>query len=421
MVDMQHLHEVVQYRHNPRLDLFCKNVLYGNFRSQGGVENILRDPSSVKRIGHEGIGPLNARGYLEHLERVRQVQNPSSQDFIYLLYWVGATVQQMLNEARSRDWEDEDECARKDRDIQDAAEEDLSYVQQFYNSGNLKKRVEPDNSIQYGGIQMAKMLTDFMNRFEDIESRHIRYLMRRNSALDVLLLTMRSLDTTRASKTITPFTQTNANYLLFCEDRTGLREQEAYVVLDNRSLSVLDGTLTLNPRINMGGVRTSQDGQQWPYIEEKEFLRQTGMDAFLEVCLAYNLFDLTYIWFNEFGHLDSGEINWSRLQDDYPFEYLFVPEYKPHNNVTMKVFFRLVMDLKIAFGHAVGEPDAEQRGIHIEGDYHEASQAWKSRAMPVISTTDYYPPPEVYQDDNTARNIALVGAAVAGVLVYVNS
>ena len=146
------------------------------------------------------------------------------------------------------------------------------------------------------------------------------------------------------------------------------------------------------------------------------------MDAFLEVCLAYNLFDLTYIWFNEFGHLDSGEINWSRLQDDYPFEYLFVPEYKPHNNVTMKVFFRLVMDLKIAFGHAVGEPDAEQRGIYIEGDYHEASQAWKSRAMPVISTTDYYPPPEVYQDDNTTvRNIALVGAAVAGVLVYVNS
>ena len=100
MVDMQHL-EIVTRAANQHLDVLCKNVLYSNFRSGSrSVSGMLRDPDSWRRIGQ--LGRLNARGYVEQLDLVRQVLNPPKHEWVALAFFCMSSLNSMMKECHSQ-------------------------------------------------------------------------------------------------------------------------------------------------------------------------------------------------------------------------------------------------------------------------------------------------------------------------------
>ena len=98
---MQHLEAVSRSEHSPRLNTLLKNVLYSNFRSGSeSIKGFLEDKFSVGRINTGRIH--TADGYIHQLELVRQVKNPSNEEFVAILDFCMWTLEKMLTEGQKK-------------------------------------------------------------------------------------------------------------------------------------------------------------------------------------------------------------------------------------------------------------------------------------------------------------------------------
>ena len=246
MPDLQHLEHIVQSKRTPRLDTLCKNILYSEIRDGGGsVPGLLRDQFAYTRAGKARVH--TAQKMIEQLDLARQFQFPTVHDWVHLMTFCFAACGQMMKEADGLGYflQDQDDLAQIDAAISEAAKQDLEYIERFYPRGGLTKEIRPDSSLEYAGIQMAKMLIEYINSFEKnggMNPRHVPYLMRIDSCLDTLVVHMQGLHTLRRLVSTDMYQRVNRNYTLFVQDLSGARENYAQIVIDNRSLSIRTAT-----------------------------------------------------------------------------------------------------------------------------------------------------------------------------------
>ena len=370
---MQHLEIVTRARANQHLDVLCKNVLYSNFRSGSrSVSGMLRDPDSWRRIGQ--LGRLNARGYVEQLDLVRQVLNPPKHEWVAIAFFCMSSLNSMMKECHSLGYmPGTGDLVQIDESCQESAESDLEFIQRKYPSSGMKGAKTADPGINYAGLQTAKILIDYVNSFE-VSDTHVSFLMRRDSCLSTMIVHMQGLNTIRRSHTSVDLKSTSKNHLMFVEDLTGARQQAADITIDNGSLSTVNGNLTLNPSIDaFRGARTNVMGEPNPYV----YVEPQIQTAFLEVCLAFNLFDLTTVWFRDFGHLRWDQVDWQTFDANGGFEGAFNPQYLARFDITNEVFIALQHALNVAFHHTgpTARTDVGENYL-AQGEYDEAVQSW---------------------------------------------
>ena len=380
---MQHLEPLTQSRSNQHLDVFCKNVLYSNFRSGArSLSGMLRDPDSWRRIGR--LDRLNARGYVEQLDLVRQVLNPPKHEWVALAFFCMSSLNTMMKECHSLGYfPGTSDLVHIDEDTQESAESDLEFIRRKYPSSGMKGSKTADPGLSYAGLQTAKVLIDYVNSFE-VNDSHITFLMRKDSCLSNMIVHMQGLNTIRRSHTTVDYKTTPKNHLMFVEDLTGAREQAADITIDSGSLSTVNGNLTFNPSIDaFRGARTNVMGEPNPYVYVDSFLdrEENIQTAFLEVCIAFNLFGLTRVWFRDFGHLRWDQVDWSVFDANGGFEGVFEPQYQTRFDVTNEVFIALQHALNVAFHHTGPEAKLDVGENYLAQDeYDEAVQSWAARA-----------------------------------------
>ena len=298
MVDLLHLEEIARNTEedglNPRLNIFLKNVLYGRFDDQSrSLGGILRDQLSWKGL----VTARTAESMISQLDLVRQVKFPEASEFVTLLEYCVRVTNELGNEANGKGYftENQMEIQRIDQQLLQAAERDMEYVKQAYRS-DLKSPIRPSNQYREGGFQAADMLRQYCQIYE-IRQEHVQHLMRPQqrdqeggSCLDVLLATMQSMETRRTQKSLATWSaRVYKNAKLFVTDLTVSRGyDETSVLLDNKSLSVREGNLVLNPDLTGRGPRTNHKGELHPYVSVDQFYQQSrgNREAFLDVCLA---------------------------------------------------------------------------------------------------------------------------------------
>jgi hypothetical protein len=74
----------------------------------------------------------------------------------------------------------------------------------------------------------------------------------------------------------------------------------------------------------MGGKRRTKDGILDPYLEVDDFINRfvNTRDTFLDVCLAYNLFGFTEIWFRDFFTWRWDQLDWNAFNDNHYLQVL---------------------------------------------------------------------------------------------------
>ena len=203
------------------------------------------------------------------------------------------------------------------------------------------------------------------------------------------------------------------------------------MVIDNDSLSVVARRLVLNPQIGMGGKRRNKAGQLDPYVDVEDFINRfiNTQDTFLDVCLAYNLFGLTEVWFSRYIHLRWDQLNWGLLKQDDHLEVLVNEHYPDVSRLIMANFHSLAYDLRQAFQQdqkVVPEnPYGGYSGAHFRGDYDEQGQAFAAHGEPVtigrlpVDEGEGEEPGVKKKEDKTMMYALL--AAGGGALLYFNS
>ena len=441
---MQHLEALTQNKALPQLDILCKNLLYCRVRTGSeSVAGILRDPQSWERAGRVQVN--SAQGFVEQLDLVRQFKKPNKNDFIFIAMFCQTVCDPMLKEAHTRGYfdQDPDEFVRLDKMIQEAAQADLDYIERFNDRSHLKKAINPDPTLNYAGSKTAKMTFEYVQAM-DVSTRHIPYLMRTDSTLAKLLVVMQGLHTRRRQESQEEYRTVNRNHRLFVEDLTGARHNVANIVIDRGSLSTVNQNLTLNPSLQaMQGARTDAQGKPDPYVYAENFLG-LGIpvtNAFIEVCLAFNLFGLTEVWFNEFPDKSWTDIDWKSFDEEQDgFAGMFEPDYGDRIHLTRDNFFILQHALAVVFRN---EEEEDTSDDFTTEEYHEKSQEWAANARRRGTAADVvtygggyeeeasremygegdYPGEAVVaefykKNDNTALMIAGAAAVVGGGALY---
>ena len=396
-VDLQHLHEVCQMEQLPELDIFCRNLLYGSFRMES-VSGLLKDTNSVNLV-NRNVHASTTTSYLHQLDLVRQAQNPIRSEFVTFLMFLANASMMMAKECDERGFYSSDRGTldQMDGQLQEAAESDLQYLQQFYQNS---EQMETDKRIPKVGDQLAFLLAHYVNSFE-VSARHLRYLMGKDRTVQKLLVNMIGLETRRKQNTSVAFSSVNRNYSLFVHDLTGARTYRAEVVLNNKSLSTVESVLTLSPSIGLTGTRTDQYGNNWPYIRQPNFLN-TDRDRLIQICMAYNLFGLTELWFREEGGLRYDQVGWDTFDD---IQEAMTPHYIDTISVTRKVFNNLVKDLRglypqtdvVAVTAESPAYDYRQNKTHHIDEYDEGVQNWQSRGERQVAVPQGMTPEAEYE------------------------
>ena len=204
-----------------------------------------------------------------------------------------------------------------------------------------------------------------------------------------LLEVMMEMETLRTTDGVDPWSdRIFKNIKLFVTDLTVSKDfSEASVLLDNKSMSIKGRTLVLNPSLSGRGPRRDVLGLN-PYVSVENFIDRfiNTHDTFLDVCLAYNLFGLTEVWFSEFPLERWDQLNWDTFNDQNLLN-VFVNETSPNPvRLSQDNFSHLTHDIQRAFSLSVkAEPQEDPYGgmqtIHL-GDYNEPGQQWASHGTP---------------------------------------
>ena len=373
MVDLQHLEAVSRSEHNPRLNTLLKNVLYSDFRTGAkSVSGMLRDLYSHERINISSLS--NGRDYIKQLDLVRQVMNPSHAEFVDLMRFCLEVMADMLAENNSRNYyaKDQRELVRIYEDVQAAAEADQEHVERIFQKSGLAKSLTPDPQRRIAALQLTDLLIQYVNSFS-FGHDHIQHLMRPDSTLDLMLRTMEGAETRRRMNGIEEYERVNKNYTLFVDDLTGARNQEANIAIDRVSLSVVNADLTLNPNVEGKGPRKDSRGVDDPYVFVPDFAQREEpvMTAFVEVCLAYNLFGMTELWFRTYATHRWDQIEYETFDED--MATLFDTKYTHSLLITRDTFFNLQQDLNVVYR----EPEEKKKKAWVNVDrFHEGGQAW---------------------------------------------
>ena len=286
------------------------------------------------------------------------------------------------------------------------------------------------------------MLRQYCQIYE-LQQEHVQHLMRPQqrdqeggSCLDVLLATMQSMETRRTQKSLEPWSaRVYKNAKLFVTDLTVSRGySESSVLLDNKSLSIRERNLVLNPDLTGRGPRTNHLGQLDPYVNVENFIGRfiNTQNAFLDVCLAYNLFGLTEVWFREFPLERWDQLTWDTFNDRNLLNVLVDETYPNTVRLSPEHFTHLTQDIERAFRLSVKiEPVENMQTIHMEG-YHEPGQEWAAEGTPGYASSEgsfgmkrpYYGDEEPMIGSFTVEpsNTLLFGILVGGgALLYFNS
>ena len=435
---MQHLEEVARSDMNPTFDVLLKNILYGRYQDQDqSVSGVLAHKNNV----YKRAPASTAKAFIEQIEMVRQFMHPALSEFVSMFEYLVEVTHQMVEEAWRRGYFSEQmESQRISFQLKEAADEDINYVRRMYRR-DLDTAILPEQRYnKYAGFQAADVLRKYLQSY-DVKDEHVASLMEPEKCMDRLIHIMCEIESKRQQEggIVWANDRVYANYELFVHDMTGPRQAEANVVIDNDSLSVINKLLVLNPSINMRGQRRT-NGVLDPYVEVEEFLStfQTTKDAFIHVCLAYNLFGLTEVWFRSFVLWRWDQLDWDALDDHGHLNVLLDEHYPNVSRLTMSNFHSLAYDLRQVFKQAVKiEPEDPYGGYAtmniMGGDYDEQGQQWAAQGEPHetmgrlggFSSSDegetrgYEGEPGAKKDDKTMMYALL--AAGGGALLYFNS
>ena len=383
---MQHLEEIARSTTNHRYDTFLKNVLYGRFDEQGrSLGGILRDPLSWKGL----IRATTAERFIGQLDLVRQAKYPVLSEFVTLLEYSVRVASEMVQEANTRGYfgEDQMEIQRIDARVIKAAQLNTDFVREKFRS-DLKAPIRPSAQYKEGGFQAADMLRQYCQAY-DLRHDHIQFLMKPDGCLDVLVTQMQEMESRRirAGGDQWPQAKVFKNHKLFVTDLTDVRQDEARVLLDNKSMSVVNRNLVLNPSLSGRGPRRDVLGLN-PYVSVENFIDRfiNTHDTFLDVCLAYNLFGLTEVWFSEFPLERWDQLTWDMFNDRDLLSVLVNETYPNTVRLTEPNFDYLQADIQRAFSLSVKaeaqeDPYGGMQTIHL-GDYNEPGQQWASHGTP---------------------------------------